>query len=122
MSPKGILSIWDSPKTAVTVVPLPGSDSIWKLPPVLSAAYLKNGIPSPTFLVVLVVKKGSVTWAACSCVIPHPLSAMTMVSLSALVSTVTRMVTNEAPARVEFSDTSNTFREISVIIGLAVLG
>lgn len=122
MSPKGILSIWDSPKTAVTVVPLPGSDSIWKLPPVLSAAYLKNGIPSPTFRVVLVVKKGSVTWAACSGVIPHPLSAMTMVSLSALVSAVTRMVTSEAPARVEFSDTSNTFREISVIIGLVVLG
>ena len=122
MSPKGILSIWDSPKTAVTVVPLPGSDSIWKLPPVLSAAYLKNGIPSPTFLVVLVVKKGSVTWAACSGVIPHPLSAMTMVSLSAPVSAVTRMVTREAPARVEFSDTSNTFREISVIIGLVVLG
>ena len=50
------------------------------------------------------------------------LSAMTMVSLSALVSAVTRMVTSEAPARVEFSDTSNTFREISVIIGLVVLG
>ena len=71
---------------------------------------------------VLVVKKGSVTWAVCSGVIPHPLSAMAMVSLSALVSAVTRMVTNEAPARVEFSDTSNTFREISVIIGLVVLG
>lgn len=67
-------------------------------------------------------KEGSVTWAACSGVIPHPLSAMTMVSLSALVSAVTRMVTSEAPARVEFSDTSNTFREISVIIGLVVLG
>ena len=47
MSPKGILSIWDSPKTAVTVVPLPGSDSIWKLPPVLSAAYLKKWNPKP---------------------------------------------------------------------------
>lgn len=67
-------------------------------------------------------KEGSVTWAVCSGVIPHPLSAMAMVSLSALVSAVTRMVTNEAPARVEFSDTSNTFREISVIIGLVVLG
>ena len=35
---------------------------------------------------------------------------------------ITSGILPEAPARVEFSDTSNTFREISVIIGLVVLG
>ena len=99
-----------------------GSLTWFRLNMEAAAGAFRGIFPSPTFLVVLVVKKGSVTWAACSGVIPHPLSAMTMVSLSALVSAVTRMVTSEAPARVEFSDTSNTFREISVIIGLVVLG
>src|SRR5699024_9355678 len=121
ISPSGILSMWDRPNTAVTVVPFPGSDSMRKLPPVLSAAYLKKGIPNPTFRVVRVVKNGSVTRETCSGVIPQPLSAITMVSVSSAWLAATRISTRVAPARVEFSDTSSTFKEISGSIGLVVL-
>ena len=41
--------------TAVTVVPTPFWDRSEKLPPVISAAILKNGIPRPTRRVVRVV-------------------------------------------------------------------
>ena len=116
ISPRGIRSIWERTKTAVTTVPFPGWDSMEKLPPVLSAAYLKKGTPSPTFRVVRVVKKGSVTWATCSGVIPQPLSLMTTDSRSALQSADMQMVIKEAPARVEFSATSRIFKEISGIM------
>ena len=49
------MSIWEGLNTAVTVVPFPGSDSMEKLPPVISAAILKSGTPSPTLRVVRVV-------------------------------------------------------------------
>ena len=55
ISPSGILSMLDSTKTAFTRVPLPFSELISKLPPVISDAVLKKGTPSPVFLVFPVV-------------------------------------------------------------------
>ena len=109
--------MWDRPNSAVILVPFPSLEEMEKLPSVLSAAILKKGTPNPTFRVVRVVKKGSVTWESCSLLIPQPLSVIRMVSRSAAVSAVTQMVTRVAPARVEFSATSSTFKEISGIIG-----
>jgi hypothetical protein len=48
---------------------------------------------------------------------PHPSSAMVIVSKSEAVSTAAVIATSAAPALVEFSATSNTFKEISVIMG-----
>ena len=76
------------------------SDSISKLPPVISASILKSGIPIPTFLVVLVVKKGSITLHTCSLLIPLPLSVTTMVSFCA--SSKTDIFMTVAPAEIEF--------------------
>ena len=95
--PSGILSICDSPNTASTTVPFPVSESIRKLPPVLSAACLKKGTPSPTFLVVRVVKNGSCTCCTCSFVMPQPLSSMITVILSASGCTETVISMREAP-------------------------
>ena len=41
--------------TAVRVVPTPSWESIWKLPPVISASILNRGTPKPTLRVVRVV-------------------------------------------------------------------
>ena len=116
ISPRGIRSMQDREKTAVTVVPFSGFDQMEKLPPVISAAYLKNGMPSPTFLVDLVVKNGSVTRNKVSSVMPFPSSVMTVVRRSFLSSTQTRREIREAPARREFSAASRICNEISFII------
>ena len=101
-SPKGARSIESMTKLALTTVPAPGSESIEKLPPVVSAASLKRGIPIPTFLVVRVVVNGSVTRSRKALSIPLPLSEIVIVKRLPLASIV--MTIKEVTATVTTKD------------------
>ena len=74
MSPRGGLSTLEYANEAVVFVPIPTFDSILREPPQSSADCLRKGSPMPTLLVVLVVVKGSVTFATNSSVMPLPSS------------------------------------------------
>ena len=105
--------MWSRTKDARTTVPLPFSDSITKVPPAISAAILKSGMPSPTLRVVRVVVNGSVTLFRNSASIPQPSSAISIVSVPPSAHTVTR--TSDAPALTEFSAMSSMFSASSLI-------
>ena len=75
--------------------------------------HFKSGTPSPTFRVVRVVKNGSVTRAACSAVIPLPLSMIFSVRVSSALLSSTTICVREAPADREFWAISITFSDSS---------
>ncbi|OPZ47877.1 MAG: hypothetical protein BWY92_01693 [Firmicutes bacterium ADurb.BinA052] len=92
----------DSPNTARTVVPSPGVLAISSPPPHLSAAAANRGTPNPTSRVVRDVTNGSRTRCAVSASIPRPSSATVIVMVSATLSSTTSILTNFAPAAMEF--------------------
>ena len=101
-SPSGGLSQCERPNFASMVVPSPGLDLIFKVPPVASAFCLNRGIPNPTLRTVLLVKKGSVTLAAVASSMPHPLSLIVMTRESSVIFSCKSISTREAWARIEF--------------------
>lgn len=110
--PSGMQSILLVQNTALTLVPFPTVLEMSKLPPVIYAACLKKGIPSPTFRVVRDVKNGSVTCCSCSSFMPHPSSSTDTASLANAGSFATSMMIVSALALTEFSAMSRMFNEI----------